>query len=399
MSETGGTQIIIETKGRSIILVGTAHVSKESVEEVRSLIINERPSMICVELDSARYDSMSKKDLWEKLDIVKVFREGKGFLLIANLVLSSFQRRLGDNLGVKPGEEMKMAISAAGEINMPFSFCDREVQLTLARAWNKCGFISKCKLIAALLSSAFTTEKLKPEEIENLKTRNELDGMMNELASYLPEVKATLIDERDRYLAAKILENSCKEAGSKTMAVVGAGHLQGLAAHIKKMEAGEEDTNIADLETIPPKGFGGKIAGYIIPALIVAIIAAGFLRVDIDVGLQMILHWVLWNGSLAALGAILALAHPLAVLVSLVGAPIATLHPFLSVGLFSGAVEAVMRRPRVTDAETLSDDITSIKRIYKNRITHALLVFFLSSMGGAVGNFISIPNLAGILFK
>lgn len=397
------TQITVTLGKRQIILIGTAHVSKESIDEAVAVIRAERPDMICVELDQGRYNALSQQDQWERLDVIKVFREGKGFLLMANLVLSSFQRRMGQELGVKPGEEMKAAVETAQDLGIPFELCDREVQITLRRAWARCGFWSKCKLLAALFSSAFTTEKLSAGEIENLKNRSELDGMMSELAEYLPKVKETLIDERDRYLAAKIWTAGAVGAAAasayKQTAVVGAGHLAGIKAHLEKIAAGEEGPDTADLDAIPRPGALSKMAGWIVPLLIAALIVGGFLRSGPEVSLTMLLRWALLNGSLAALGALLALAHPLAILVSFAGAPIATLNPFIAVGLFSGVMEAALRKPRVIDAQTISDDITSVRGVYRNRITKALLVFFLSSLGGAIGNFISIPSLASLLAK
>ena len=397
------TQITITVGKRQIILIGTAHVSRESIEEASAVIRREKPDMICVELDQGRYNALSQHEQWERLDVIKIFREGKGFLLMANLVLSSFQRRMGQELGVKPGEEMKAAVETAQAMGIPFELCDREVQITLRRAWTRCGFWSKCKLLAALFSSAFTTEKLSAGEIENLKSRSELDGMMAELAEYLPKVKETLIDERDRYLAAKIWtagqEGAAAAPSYKQAAVVGAGHMAGIKVRLERIAAGEEGAEVADLDAIPQPSPFSKMAGWIVPALIAALIALGFLRSGADVSLAMLLRWALLNGSLAALGALIALAHPLSILVSFAGAPIATLNPFIAVGLFSGVVEAAMRKPRIIDAQTISDDITSIRGIYRNRITKALLVFFLSSMGGAIGNFISIPSLASLLAK
>ncbi|MDR2803742.1 MAG: TraB/GumN family protein [Treponema sp.] len=398
-SENTETRITLRFDGREIILIGTAHISRESIDETRNVILSEMPGMVCIELDSGRFTSMTQKDSWAKLDIVNVIREGKGFLLIANLVLSSFQYRLGYELGVKPGEEMRAAVDTAVELNIPYSFCDREVQQTLRRAWSKCGFWSKCKLLAGLLSSAFNTEKPSEAEIENLKKQSELDGMMKELSAFLPEVKETLIDERDRYLTAKIWENSAQSVNGKTIAVVGAGHLEGVKAHIECIAAGTENIDTASLEASIPSGPFGKIISWIIPAAIVALIAAGFFRAGAELSFEMLIRWVLWNGSLAAAGALIALAHPLAILVSFIGAPIGTLSPFIGVGLFSGATQALLRRPRISDAENLTESITSIKGLYNNRITHALLVFLLSSVGGVIGNFISIPRLAGILFK
>ncbi|GHU99419.1 conjugal transfer protein TraB [Spirochaetia bacterium] len=397
------TRTIINLKGREITLIGTAHVSRESITEVDQVIREEKPRMICVELDAGRFASISQKDNWEKLDVVKVFREGKGFLLMANLALSSFQRRMGTELGVKPGEEMKTAIETAQELGIPYALCDREISLTLRRAWARCGFWSKAKLLGALLSSAFSTEKLSEEEIEGLKDRNELDGMMAELSDYLPKVKETLIDERDRYLAAKIWESSAPATGPdepyKAVAVVGAGHLKGIQAHMEKIAAGEESADVSELGIIPAASPLSKAAGWLFPVIIGALVVLGYFHSGAGVSLAMLLRWVLWNGSLAALGTLIASGHPLAILVSFVGAPIATLNPFIGVGLFSGVVEATFRKPRVLDTQTIAEDIGSLEGIYRNRITRALLVFFLSSLGGAIGNFISIPSLASLLAK
>jgi pheromone shutdown-related protein TraB len=386
---------------REIVLIGTAHVSRESIEEVSRIIREEQPELVCVELDQGRYNAMTGKDNWEQLNVSRVFKEGKGFLLIANLVLSGFQRRMGDELGVKPGEEMKTAVRAAEELGIPCRFCDREVQITLRRAWARCGLWNKCKLLSSLIAGAFSTEKLSEAEIENLKKASELDGMMAELAKYLPPVKSTLIDERDRYLAARIWQAVGERAagGLRAAAVVGAGHLQGIKIQLEKIAAGECSSDVEDLNVIPERSFLSKSAGWIIPLIIAALIAAGFLLSGGKAGFTGLLRWVLLNGSLAALGTVIALGHPLSVLVSFIGAPIATINPFIGVGFFSGIVEATLRKPRVEDAQNITADISSLRGLYRNRISRALLVFFFSSLGGVIGNFISIPSLAGLLAK
>ena len=407
-----GNNLTVTLDGKEFKLVGTAHVSRESIDEVRNIIREEKPDMVCVELDQGRYNSIAHNDNWEKLNLSKVFREGKGFLLIANLVLASFQRRLGNELGVKPGEEMKTAVEAAAEMGIPHSLCDREVHATLRRAWASCGLWSKSKLLASLLASAFTTEKLSEQEIENLKNKNELDGMMSELAEYLPGVKAVLIDERDHYLAAKIWASAqgSGETPKKIVSVVGAGHMQGIVKHLEKLSLSEETDDVSELEKIPPKSFFSKMSGFIIPAVLVALIALGFFMPmperlaetglsRIDLIIQMLLTFVKWNSSLAALGTVLALGHPLAILISFLGAPIATINPFIGVGLFSGLVQVTFSKPRVSDVQNISEDSTGLRGIYRNRITRALLVFFLSSIGGAIGNFIAIAKIAALLAK
>ncbi len=380
---------------REFILVGTAHVSRESVEEVERVIRQETPDRVCVEIDEGRFRSMRDNAAWERLDIAKVIKEGKGFLLIANLVLSSFQRRLGEDLGVKPGDEMKRAVEVAEEAGTPYSFCDREVAVTLKRAWARCGFWSKSKLLATLLSSALSTEKMEEAQIESLKDKNELEGMMNELADYLPKVKETLIDERDRYLATRIYQSE----GKKSVSVIGAGHMGGVKARLEELAAGTLSVDISTLDEVPPPSFLSKAAGWLIPLLIVALIAFGFFHAGAGVSFSMLLRWILLNGSLAALGAAIAFAHPLTILVSFVGAPIATINPLVGVGLFAGVAEATLRKPRVIDIESLSEDFSSLRGFYRNRITRALLVFFLSSIGGMIGNFISIPYLTSLVVK
>ena len=393
-----GNTTTINLNGREFKLIGTAHVSRESIEEVRKIICEEKPDMVCVELDQGRYNAITQNDNWEKLNLSKVFKEGKGSLLIANLVLASFQRRLGNELGVKPGEEMKTAIETANELSIPHSLCDREVHTTLRRAWARCGFWSKSKLLASLLASAFTTEKLSEKEIENLKDRNELDGMMNELADYLPGVKEVLIDERDRYLASKIWK-SAQNAESKDgkpariAAVVGAGHMQGMISHLEKFAAGEGSTDTSGLETIPPPGFFYKSIKYIIPAVIIALFALGFYNEGTEKFLSMLQQWILWNGTLAAIGAVMALGHPLAVLVSFLGAPLTSLTPVIGVGFISGLVQVAVSKPRVADVQDITQDTTSLKGWYRNRITRALLVFFLSSLGSSIATFILIPMM------
>jgi len=388
------TRISITLHNREIILVGTAHVSKESIDEVSRIIREDKPDIVCVELDAGRLKAISEKDQWQQLDLSKVFKEGKGFLLIANLLLSSFQKRMGTDIGVKPGSEMKIAIDVSNELNIPYSLCDREIQVTLRRAWLRCSLWSRAKLLSALLLSAFSSEKLSEAEIENLKNRNELEGMMNELANYLPEVKETLIDERDRYLASKIW--SSKSSG-KSVAVVGAGHLLGIKTHIEKIANGEMKEDVSDLESIPASQFSLKILTWVVPAIILGLVVLGFFQAGWEKSFEMIKNWALIRGSLAALGALIALAHPLTILVAFLGAPITAMVPFISIGVLTGITQITISKPRVKDMENITTDVSSVKGVYKNRLTKALLVFFLSAFGSSIGGFIAIPILTRLL--
>lgn len=383
----------LELGGREFLLVGTAHVSPESASDVRRVIAEERPDGVCVELDEARHRSLTEGASWSNLNIGRVLKEGKGFLLLANLVLASFQRRLGAGLGVRPGDEMLAAIAAASELGAPCTLCDRDIQVTLRRAWSATGFWGRSKMLAAMLTSVVSNEKLDPAEIERLKKSDVLAEMMNELAQFLPSAKRVLIDERDRWLAARILGSP----GRKVVAAVGAGHLAGIVSHLEAMSAGREDTDLSEIGGVPSRSLLGRLAPWVIPAALVALFALGFVKSGWKMSLEMALKWLLANGGLAALGTIAALGHPLTVVVAFVGAPIATLNPFVGIGLFTGIVEAFLRKPRVGDFERLSEDVATLRGFYTNRITRILLVFLLSSIGGMIGNFISIPWIATLL--
>jgi pheromone shutdown-related protein TraB len=296
---------------------------------------------------------------------------------------------MGLDGGAKPGEEMKEAIRLCGELGIPFSLIDRDIQVTLRRAWSKSSFWGKNKILAALLSSAFTSEKLSTEQIEDLKKKSALHGMMEELGAYLPSVKGVLIDERDQHLACRLFEAD----GSTLVAVVGAGHVAGMVRWLTELHAGKASSDVTEISTVPQGAPVGKILGLVIPLAIVGLLVAGFVTGGWQVGLSKLLTWLLWNGGLAALGTLLALGHPLSILAAFVGAPIATLNPFIGVGLFAAGVEVFIRKPRVSDLENLQADITTLRGFYRNRVTRVLLIFVLSSLGGVVGNIISIPAI------
>jgi pheromone shutdown-related protein TraB len=383
----------LKIHGREYILVGTAHVSRESVDEVVSVIREERPDQVGVEIGPTRYRTMTQKQSWASLNIYQVIRQKKVFFLLGNYVLASFQKRLGLDLGVKPGEEMMAAINTAKEENIPFSLCDREIQVTLKRAWSRAGFWGKNKLLAALLSSAFSRQKLSAEQIEELKEKSALEGMMEELADYLPSVKEVLIDERDRFLATKIFNST----GEKVVAVVGAGHIKGIIQWLKKLHEEEESSDLSDIDSVPPPKPIKKIIPWLIPAAIVGLFVAGFFMSGWEKVLSMFWKWVLVNGTLSALGALAALAHPVTLIASFLAAPITSMNPTIGVGIVTGIIEAVVKKPRVADFEHLQEDILTVKGFYRNRFTHILLVFLFSSIGSAVGTFIGIPYLTALL--
>ncbi len=387
------TQKKLELNGRTITLVGTAHVSKESIEEVENTIREIKPDCVGIELDEKRADSIQNPDKYSQLDIVKVLKRHEGFLLLTNLILASFQRRMGLNVGVKPGDEMLAAMNVAKEMNIPSVMVDRPIQITLKRAWGKNSFWGKCKLLALLLSSAFSKEEVEASEIENLKNSSEMDSMMQELSKEMPVIKTVLIDERDKFLASKIWASQ----GNNIVAVLGAGHLPGVEAHLQKLAAGEESADVEEISQLPPKGLAGKILVWLIPAIIIGLIVAGFVYGGAKAGTQMLTSWFLWNGIPAAVMSLIGLAHPLTILVAFVGAPFTSLCPFIGIGFCTAIVQAIICKPRVSDMETLQDDVTSLKGFYKNRVLRILMIFILSSLGSSVGTFVGGADIIGQL--
>jgi pheromone shutdown-related protein TraB len=368
---------------REFHILGTAHVSPESVKEVREAIISLDPQRVCVELDEARYQTMTQHDSWEKLDLIQVFRQKKGFLLLANLALGSYQRRIGEDMGVAPGSEMKEAIEVSESKDIPISLIDRDVRVTLGRAWKKAGLIGKAKLLSTLLASAFDDEEVTEEQIEELKQVSELDQMMGEIGKEFPKAKEILIDERDRYLATKLWE----EGGDKLLAVVGAGHVPGMVRYLEALHKKEAGTDLTDISSVPPKGFFGHIAPWIIPVIIL-----GLFSVSIYFGwddfVTNLARWVFWNSLFAFIGGVIALGHPLSILAATVSAPITSMIPVIGVGMVSGPIEALLRKPRVEDFEALREDASSLKGFYKNRVLKSLWVFLLTSLGSVIGTFV-----------
>lgn len=383
----------IQLKHKVIYLIGTAHVSSESVDEVKQAIVDLSPDKVCLELDPGRYKTMTEGQSWDNVNIQTILKQGRGFFFLANLALSSFQKRMGMQTGVMPGEEMKAAAIAAQDADIPIELCDRDIQITLRRAWSSSSLWNKMKMLGVLVSAAFSREELSSEDIEALKERSALSGMMEELAQELPTAKRALIDERDRYLATKIFNAD----GSVLVAAVGAGHAQGIVRIIEKLDRGEGSQDLSSLESLPRKRTYTKLLPYLIPLAVAGLLIYGFINSGWNQGLKMFFYWFTVNGVLAGIGAVASLAHPLTILSTIALAPFTSLNPTIGVGFVAGTVEAYLRKPRVSDFEHLNEDILSLKGFYTNRFTHALIVFFLTSLGSAIGTFAAFPFIASLL--
>jgi pheromone shutdown-related protein TraB len=386
MSEENITRIHLNDK--EYILIGTAHVSKQSAEQVKEVIEAEQPDSVCVELDQQRYQSIMDGNKWKEMDVFKVIKEKKATLLLMNLVISSFQKRMAKQFGIKPGQEMIQGIESANEVGAKLVLADRNIQITFARIWANVGFWGKSQLLFSMIGSIFNNESVTEEELERLKSEDMLDAMLNDFTKNFPKLKVPLIDERDQYLAQKI-----KDApGQKIVAVLGAAHVPGIKEEIKK------DHDLKPLMQIPPKSKWPKIIGWSIPALILAIIAYTFIA-NPTAGFQQTISWVLWNGSFSALGAALAFGHPLAILTAFIAAPITSLNPLLAAGWFAGLVQAYFRRPNVADFESLSEDVFSLKGFWNNKVTRILLIVTLANLGSSLGTFIGGADVIRLFFE
>lgn len=398
------TTIKILNGNKEIYLIGTAHISKESVEEVRNFIENEKPDVVCVELCKQRYDALKNKERYKDTKITEIIKQKKFQLFLLNIILASFQKKLGKEIGVEPGAEMIETIKLAEKKNIKISLVDRDVRVTLKRAMQRMSVFEKYKFFVFLIYSLFFNEKINEEEIEKLKNEDMLSNIMKEMSIFFPSIKKVLIDERDYYIARKIFETQ----GKKILAVVGAGHITGIKKNLESFNPNESEEEmiknlqyINKLEEIPEGKNLFKLTMYGVLFIILGLFAYGFFVKGVDTFLNMAWTWFLLHGIFSAIGAIIALAHPVTIIVSFISSPFTALHPGISVGMVAGLSEAKMRSPKVIDFENLSEikfNLKGIKILWTNRVTKIFLVMFLTNLGGTIATFIAGASFIKILF-
>jgi pheromone shutdown-related protein TraB len=373
--------------GKEIVLVGTAHVSQKSVDRVAQVIEQEQPDTVCVELCQSRYQSLLKKKEWQDTDLIQVIRQKKAFLLLSNFVLAYFQKRIGQKVGITPGQEIMRAIKAAEASGAHVHLIDRDVRVTLLRAWRSMRLSSKLKLIYHLMTSLKELDEIDEQEIERMQNKDVLEELLAEVGASFPEVSRALIEERDQYLAQMIRT----APGHKIVAVVGAGHAPGIQKYWHSA------IDLEELNAVPPAGKIGSFIKWGLPLFIFSVILAGFFKAGGVAGTEMIKWWIIANASLAGLGAAAALAHPLTIASAVVASPITSLNPMIAAGWVSGLVEALLGKPRVRDFESLSQDLSSYKGFWKNKITRILLVTVFTNIGSSLGTFVAIPLMLKVL--
>lgn len=386
MSEENITRLHLD--GKEYILIGTAHISKDSAEQVKEVIELEQPDSVCVELDSARYQSIMEGSKWKDMDIFKVIKEKKATLLLMNLAISSFQNRMAKQFNIKPGQEMIQGIESAKEIDAKLVLADRNIQITFSRIWRGLGFKGKMMLLSQVFAGIFSDESITEEELEKMKKQDTINAILDEFTQSFPQLKVPLIDERDQYLAEKIRN----APGEKIVAVLGAAHVPGITKEIHNKH------DLKKLTSLPPKSKVPKIIGWSIPVIILAIIAYTFFA-NPEAGLQQTLSWVLWHGGLSGLGAALAFGHPLTILTAIVAAPITSLNPLLASGWFAGITQAFIAKPNVGDFERLTEDVFTFKGFWRNKVTRILLIVVLSNLGSSLGTFIGGADVVRLFFQ
>lgn len=374
MAEAGHVSRV-EYDGKEIFIVGTAHVSRRSVEEVRRVIDEVRPDTVCVELDQLRYDTLVNGEQWRNLDVFTVIRQKRVLFLLTSLALSSYQRKIGERLGVRPGAELLAAVEEAERTGAELVLADRDIQATLKRTWANLSFWNKVQLGSELLVAPFAVQQVDEERIEQLKDQDTISEVMQELANALPGVKEPLIDERDRFLMSKIQE----APGQRIVAVVGAGHVEGMLTHLGARVDRDE------LSHLPPPSRWARALKWLIPTIVLLAFSWGYYKHSGEGLRDMLLAWALPNSIIAALFSIVALAHPLTVLAAFIASPITSLNPTINTGMVAGLVEAWLRRPRVEDCEGVPEAVRSVGSMYRNRVTRVLLVAVLATLGSALG--------------
>lgn len=381
----------INKDGREFILVGTAHISRQSADLVREVIEKENPDVVCVELDEKRLAALSEKNRWENLDLKSIIKQKQLSTLIINLVLSSYQKKLGEKLGVTPGTELLEAVNTANEKNIPIELCDREVRITLRRAWHSMGVWQKIKLLAGGFGGIFEKQELTEEKLAELRSKDVLSEMMDELGKAMPILKEVIIDERDQYIAQKMKDSK----GEKIVSVVGAGHVKGI---IRVLES-NDSIDLKKIEVIPASSPVTKIIGWGIPAVIVgSIIFIGYNK-GLSEASDNALFWILANGIPSAIGALIAIAHPLTILTAFFAAPITSLSPLIGAGYVAAFVQAYFQPPLVKDFQNVSDNARKFSMWWGNKLLKVLLVFILASLGSVLGTWVGLAEIVKNVFK
>ncbi|MCL7930918.1 TraB/GumN family protein [Halomonas llamarensis] len=378
-------------------LLGTAHVSAESADDVRKLMDTGEFDAVAIELCDARHHSMANPDAMGEQDLFQVFKQGKAGMVAASLALGAFQQRIAEQSGIQPGAEMRAAVDEAKRLDLPLVLIDRDVGITLKRIYRNVPWWQRFSLFSGLLGSVLSRQNVAQEEIEKLKEGDMLEATFSEFAAESEALYTPLIRERDRYMALRLAEDAPPGRYQHVLVILGAGHLKGTGEHLEAPLPDSPTTERESLEASPPPSKLWKILPWAITALVLIGFAIGFSR-NTELGWQLVLEWFLINGVLSAAATIAALAHPVTVIATFFAAPLTSLNPTIGAGFVAAGVELFMRKPKVRDFSTLRHDVAHLKGWWKNRVSRTLLVFMLATLGSAAGTWIAGFRIAGALF-
>ncbi|NOY72542.1 MAG: TraB/GumN family protein [Gammaproteobacteria bacterium] len=379
---------LAEISDTRVTLLGTAHVSKASAEKVRELLNSGDYDAVAIELCPSRHNAMIDPDALAKMDLLQVMKKGQVAMVTASLALGAFQQRLAEEVGIEPGAEMRVALDIADESGLPVLLIDREIGTTLKRIYRNVPFWRRMGLISGLVASVVSREKVSEQEIERLKEGDMLETAFAEIAQHESDIFKPLIDERDRYMVARLQQQISDSHYQHVLAVVGAGHLKGMKTYLEEHEISDAPATIASLDAVPEASQWPKFIPWIVVVLILTGFFIGFLRSP-DLGLELVIDWVVINGTLAALGALIAAAHPITIIAAFFAAPITSLNPTISAGLVTAAVETYVRKPQVGDFMRLRKDTAHFTGWWRNRVSRILLIFILATVGSAAGTYIA----------
>jgi pheromone shutdown protein TraB len=396
-----------------ITLLGTAHVSKASADKVTELLRSGNYDSVAVELCKSRHNNLVDPDALSKLDLFQVIKQGKAAMVTANLALGAFQQRMADQLGIKPGAEMRAAIDTAAELELPVLLIDREIATTLKRVYRNVPWWQRLHILSGLIASVVSRQEVSEEEIERLKEGDILESTFTQFAEEAEDLFVPLVDERDRYMAGRLLQEATSGKHQRILVVIGAGHMNGMQQYLehwsgkaKERETPEiptdkggrklfleqpftdPQTTLDQLDQIPPPSRWPKMIPWLIVALIFVGFGIGFSKSTM-LGWQMIADWVFINGGLAALGALIAMAHPLTIIGAFVAAPLTSLNPTIGAGMVTAAIEIMLRKPTVEDFSKLRTEASHLKGWWHNRVTRTLLIFIFSTLGSAIGTYVA----------
>lgn len=374
-----------------ITVLGTAHISRASADKVRELLASGEFDAVAVELCAGRHEKITSPDTLAELDLFQAIKQGKGPMIWANLAIGAFQQRMAEQVDIEPGAELKAAIEEADKANYPISLIDRDIGITMKRIYRSVPFRRRMVLLTGLIQSILSRQSISEEEIEQLKEGDILESAFSQFAKKDSELYKPLIDERDQYMALRLIQITNHAEHHHIIAVVGAGHLSGIRSYLDQYcdySDRELDAALSELKRLPEKRKVGKLVPWLITALILSGFVIGFSK-NASLGWELVLTWVVINGGFASIGALIAAAHPLTILGAFVAAPITSLNPMIGAGMVASALEIWLRKPRMGDFDTLRHDTTHFTGWWHNRISRTLLVFILSSLGSAIGTYVA----------